>query len=94
MLRVCKNVYFSFLFLCDECIYLKFLFYCLNNSLIFFNFRYYSQHPNEKNGSHGTVDKSEVNFHAGLSKEWWNEKDGPMKALHAMNKIRFFKIIY
>ncbi|XP_014242453.1 ubiquinone biosynthesis O-methyltransferase, mitochondrial isoform X2 [Cimex lectularius] len=34
-----------------------------------------------------TVDKNEIEQHVKFAEEWWNE-DGPMKALHSMNRLR------
>lgn len=34
-----------------------------------------------------TIDCSEIDHHAQLKSQWWNEK-GTMKALHALNKLR------
>lgn len=35
-----------------------------------------------------TIDVEEVVKHSHLASEWWNP-NGPMKALHSMNQIRF-----
>ncbi|XP_055375639.1 ubiquinone biosynthesis O-methyltransferase, mitochondrial-like [Condylostylus longicornis] len=49
---------------------------------IFFN---YNLKVNEANDSKST--KDEINHHANLATDWWN-KQGPMKALHALNELR------
>ncbi|XP_073995059.1 ubiquinone biosynthesis protein COQ3, mitochondrial isoform X2 [Rhodnius prolixus] len=38
--------------------------------------------------SSSTVDAGEIKHHNQFAKEWWDKKNGPMKALHAMNDLR------
>lgn len=39
-----------------------------------------------------TVDAEDVKRHSYLAAEWWNP-NGPMKALHSMNQIRYIDFL-
>lgn len=56
---------------------------------MFFIFRNFSLSSSKQDFVRSSVDQQEVDHHKQYADDWWDEKNGPMRALHSMNAVRY-----